>query len=133
VALVVQVAPVVLPIVPAAPVHLVAFRIVQLDLVVLVVPVELVELVVPAVLVVLVVLVVPAVLVVPVAAVPVHALAHADQLRVLLEGLEASHRVAVNPKGPSVKSLTTWKHPRWVVCVCLEETETAFDFHVVPV
>jgi hypothetical protein len=107
----------------------VASRIVQRDPVV---PVELVLLVEPVVLVVLVVLVVPADLVVPAGVAPVAvAPVRAEQRLVRLEGREAVLHVAANPREPSVKSLTTWKRPRWAVYVCPEEMATASDFRVV--
>ena len=128
-------------VVPAAPVDLVvpvvpvvqadqvvpaASRIVQHVLVVpaaQVVPVALVVLAVPADLVDLV----DPVAVAPVAVAPVHA----EQRQARLAGQEVVLHVVANPKGPSVKSLTTWKRPRWVACVCPEEMATASDFRVV--
>lgn len=110
-------------VVPAVPADLVVpvdSRIAQLDPVAQVDPV------------ILVVPVVPAVPAVPVAVAPVHALVRADQRPARLGGLEASLHVAVNRKGPNVKSLTIWKHPRWVGYVCHEEMATASDFHAVP-
>ena len=116
----------VVPAVPAAQVDPVDSRTVQLVQAVPVVLAGPVVLAVPAD------PVIPVVQAVQVAVAPVHALARADQRPARSDGLEANLHVAVNPKGPSVKSLTTWKHPRWVVYVCLEEMATASDFHVVP-
>ena len=107
-------------VVPAVPADLVVpvdSRIAQLDPVAQVDPVILVVPVVPAV---------------PVVVAPVHALVRADQRPARLGGLEASLHVAVNRKGPNVKSLTIWKHPRWVGYVCHEEMATVSDFHAVP-
>ena len=113
--------------VPVAQVDLVDSRIDQLVLVVPVVPA------IPVVPVDPVDPVVPVDLAVPVVVAPVHARGRADQQQARLGDLEASLHVAVNQNGPSVKSLTIWKHPRWVGYVCLEEMATASDFHVVPV
>ena len=115
--------------VPVAQVGRVASQIVQL---VPVVPVVLVVLVVPVDPEVLVDLVVPVDPVVRVAVAPVHVQVREEQRLVRLDGQEANLHVAVNLKGPSVKSLTTWKHLRWVEYVCLEEMATVSDFHVVP-
>ena len=106
------------PVDPVVQVDPVDLRIVQL---VQAVPVDPVDLAVPEV---------PEV---PVVVAPVHALVRADQRPARLDGREASHHVAVSRKGPSVKSLTTWRRPRWVVFVCLEEMAIASDFHAVPV
>lgn len=112
------------PVVPAQvdQVVPVASRIVQHDLVV---PAE------PAAQVELEVLADPAdpadpVEVAPVAVAPVRA----EQLLVRSEGLEVVLHVAASPRELSVKSLTTWKRPRWAVCVCPEEMATVCDFRV---
>ena len=125
-------------VVPVAPVDLVV-PVVQVDLVVPVasrivqhapvvpaaqlVPVALEVLAAPAD------LVVPAVPaeVAPVAVAP----AHVEQRLARLADQEVVLHVVANPKGPSVKSLTTWKRPRWVAYVCLEEMAIAFDFRAV--
>jgi len=111
--------------VPAVPVDQVASQIAQRDLAVPVVPVVPVE---QGVLVALVAPVVP-VAVVPVAVAPVHEeppLVHSEGQEVVL------HAVA-NLSEPSVKSLTTWKHLRWVEYACREEMGTVFDFRVAQV
>ena len=100
-----------------------ASRIVQHDLVVLVVP---------AVQVALEVLVVPGVPVDPEEVAPeAVAPVRAEQRLVRLEGQAVVPHVAANPRERSVKSLTTWKRPRWVVYVCPEEMATVCDFRVV--
>jgi len=56
--------------------------------------------------------------------------AHAEQRPVRLEGQVVVLHVAANPREPSVKSLTIWKHPRWAVCAYREEMATVSDFRV---
>lgn len=114
------------PVGPVVPVDLVDLRIVQL------VPAVRVDPAVPVGPVTQVVPVDQVAPVDPVAVALVRALARADQRPERLDGREANLHGAVNLKGPSVKSLTTWKRHRWVVYVCLEEMAIASDFHVEP-